>query len=462
MTSRLKSFVIATGLMLVSGAQVAAHTLADTMTLAYRNSGVLDQNRALLRAADEDVAQAVASLRPIISWTANAGYQYREINRDTPGGSVLVVQETTALNLELTGSLLLYDFGQTQYAINATKETVLATRQGLINAEQDVLMRAVAAHMEVRRASETLALRQSNLRLITREVRAATDRFDLGEITRTDVDFAKARLASARAQVAAAQGDAARAAEEYRAVTGQRPGSLAAAAPAAVTRNVADAKSYAVRNHPRAVQQRHNVSAAELNIKRAEAAQKPRVTLRGSLGLDGDLNSTKTIGVTVGGPIYQGGAMSSRIRQAMARRDAARAGLHQVSRAIEQQVGNAYATLQVTGQILDASSRQVRAARSAYGGLQEEAKLGARTTLDVLNAEQSLLDAQVGAITTRIDRVMASYRVLASMGLLTASHLKLPVQQYDPNLYYNRAIKAPMRNSAQGRALDRVLESISK
>lgn len=461
MRIRLKSIVVTLGLIAASVSPAIAHTLADTMVLAYRNSGVLDQNRALLRAADEDVAQAVASLRPIVSWAGSATYQYREVTQQLSGGNSSVrVQEGGSATLELTASMTLYDFGRTQHAIDAAKENVLATRQALIAAEQNILLQAVQAHLSVQRASESLALRESNLRVVTRELRAVEDRFDLGEVTRTDIDAAKARVALARSQLVAAQGDMARARESYRAVTGEFPRSLTAAAPAAVTRSLADAKAYAARYHPSAVQQRHAVAAAELNILRAQAATKPTLSGQTRMGIDQDFNRGASLSLSIGGPIYQGGALTSRIRQAMAQRDAQRAGLYQVARGIEQQVGDAYATYQVTAQILEASGQQVRAARSAYRGLKEEASLGSRTTLDVLGAEQRLLDAQVSQITTRIDRVLASYNVLAAMGLLTATHLNLPVQQYDPTAYYRLAEQAPMSGSAQGRALDRVLQSI--
>lgn len=457
---RIKIQVLAIVGAFFAPAMAMADTLADSMIFAYRNSGVIEQNRALLRAADEDVAMAVAALRPILSWSATAGYRYAESTATIAGQSRRVSQEIAAMNVELTAALTLYDFGRSQLAIAAAKEQVLATRQTLLSVEQDILLRAVQAHMGVIRAQDILALRQSNQRLITRELRAAEDRFDLGEITRTDVDFAKARLASAQAQLAAAEGDLVAAREAYRAVTGRAPSQLTTPAPAQVTRSSDTARNYALRHHPQAVGQRHSVAAAELNIKRAEAASKPTVQLQGKMGLDHDLNYSDQIGISIGGPIYQGGALASQARQAMARRDAARAGLHQVSAGLSQQVGNAYAQLAVTGQMIESAGRQVRAARAAYRGLQEEANLGTRTTLDVLSSEQSLLDAQVSEISARIDRVLASYNVLASMGVLTAKHLDLPVQIYDPNTYYSLAEQAPRRSSEQGQALERILRSI--
>lgn len=469
----LRLLALVAGVACASAAQ--ADTLADTLTLAYRNSGLLDQNRALLRAADEDVALAVSALRPIVNWSANikqtrvvANYDAgSRVVPDGRGGAISVnygsganvTNETTA-NIGISASLLLYDFGASQYGIDAAKELVLATRQGLISAEQNVLLRAVQAHMEVRRALEVLELRRSNVGLIQQELRAARDRFEVGEITRTDVSFAEARLAEARAQVAAAEGDLARAREEYRAVTGQAPNRLSSGTPARIRQTEDQAIAIALRNHPAIIEVQHNVAAAELNIKRAEAAMKPRAQLDAQMGVDQDWNMQQSLGLSVSGPIYQGGGLSSRVRQAMARRDANRAGLHTTSAAIRQQVSSAYAIMQVTKLSIEASDTQVRAARTAFEGIREEAGLGSRTTLDVLDAEQSLLNARVGVVSAQIDQVIASYNTLASMGQLTAQALQLPVQQYDPTAYYKLVEGAPTARSEQGRALDRVLRSI--
>jgi outer membrane protein len=171
-------------------------------------------------------------------------------------------------------------------------------------------------------------------------------------------------------------------------------------------------------------------------------------------------DSTQRLGLTYGGTIYQGGQLQSVIRQAQARRDASRSTLLITSQAVNQNVGNAYAILRVARASSEASGLQVRAARTAFRGVREEATLGARTTLDVLNAEQELLDAQASTISAQADEVVASYRVLASMGLLTADHLNLGVQSYDPAAYYNLVREAPATYSQRGQALDRVLRSI--
>lgn len=456
-----KRVLCAAVVALVPVTQAVSQTLTDTMTLAYRNSGLLEQNRALLRAADEDVAQAVSALRPIINWSAQAGRARSVAELPDP-----VVNNTSSASIGITLSLLLYDGGSSKLAVDAAKEQVLATRQGLLQVEQQILQRAVMAHLDVRRTAEVLELRQSNVRLINKELGAARDRFEVGEVTRTDVSQAEARLAAARAQVAAAEGQLAQAREEYRAAVGQYPKQLQKAQVANVVRKLDAAKNYAVQMHPSVIQQRHAVAAADLNVRRAETAMNPTIRLQGSMGHSFDNSRTanevfnQSIGVNVNGPIYQGGALSSAVRQAKANRDAARARLHIVSDNVQQQVGNAYSQLRVTGLSLDASNRQVRAASTAFNGVREEATLGARTTLDVLNAEQTLLNARVDVVSSQIDRVAASYNALASMGLLNASYLKLPVQQYDPAQYYNLVERAPVSMSKQGKALDRVLQAI--
>ena len=444
---------VAASVTLIAGGPARAETLADAMAAAYEHSGLLSQNRALLRAADEDVAQAVSALLPVVNWSATA----RASNPRLPGSNAI------SGAIQVTAEMTLYDGGRNALAIEAQKELVLGTRQSLLAVEQQVLLRVVEAYMNVRRQSEFVGLRQSNVRLITQELRAARDRFEVGEVTRTDVSLAEARLAAARSQLSAAEGELARAQAEYVAAVGQRPGSaLRPAGPAGIRYSVAEARSIALRTHPQLREAQHSVAAAELNIRRAEAALNPTVTLRGTISVDQDFDDSESLDLSIGGPIYQGGRLSSQIRQVMARRDAARAGLLQTSLGIEQNVANAFSFLEVARASRDAFERQVRAATVAFRGVREEATLGARTTLDVLNAEQELLDARTNLISAQIDETIASYSVLAAMGVLTAQDLNLRVQLYDPSAYYNLVRDAPTITSDQGRALDRVLEAIGE
>jgi len=445
------------GLLAITVFTVPAHaeSLADTLRDAYHNSGLLEQNQAVLRAADESVAQSLAALRPVIAWEAEASY-----GRVT--GSGVNIADALSGTLTLSGNLLLYDHGASRLATDVQKALVLQTRQSLISTEQDVLLRAVSAYMNVRRAAEFLALRQSNVEVVQRELQAARDRFEVGEVTRTDVSQAEAELASVRSLLATAEGDLIQANEEFFTAVGRRPGQLDAVPPATVETDVNAARLYAQQNHPDVIAAQHAVTASELNIRRAQADLDPSLSLSGSLSADDDGDIFQGINLSYGGTIYAGGQLQSLIRDAQANRDANRAALHLTSLDVGQNVGSTLAGLQVALASSEARASQIRSAETAFIGVREEATLGARTTLDVLNAEQDLLDARVSKVSTDADAVVASYQVLAAMGLLTADHLNLDVQTYDPAAYYNLVSDAPVTYSDQGRALDRVLQAIGE
>ncbi len=460
----LKSASIGIAITLTTTGLARAETLAETLVSAYENSGLLDQNRALLRAADEDAAQILAALRPIINYSADFT---RSFGRSAAGVFTGTTSSNT-VNIGLSLQLLLFDAGQTRFQLEAAKESVLATREALRSVEQQVLLRAVAAFQDVRRNQEFVALRDNNLRLLRQELRAAQDRFEVGEVTRTDVAQAEARLAAARSEFAAAEGDLTQAIEEFRAAVGRLPGNLQPPRNLPNLSGDVDASAQiAVRAHPDILQAQHEVSAAELNVLAADAETKPDVSLFGNLGAsedisDTDFSRTGSFGVQVTGPIYQGGLISSLKRQAMAQRDATRGNLHEVRRRIVQDVGDAYAILRSAQAQRTSSREQVRAADVAFRGVREEATLGARTTLDVLDAEQELLDARANMISAEADVVVAAYSVLASLGQLTAKDLNLDVQLYDPAAYYNLVKDAPVPISPQGQKLDRVLRALGK
>ncbi|WP_347821723.1 TolC family outer membrane protein [uncultured Planktomarina sp.] len=437
-------------LILATPNLAAAESLRDSLRNAYQNSGLLVQNRALLRAADEKVADAVAALRPVIGWSSRFAHSYND------------VASSDSLTASLNAKWLLYDFGRSDLQTEALKKTILATRQSLVSIEQNVLLRAVTAHMNYRRSVEFVSLRSANVELIEQELRAAQDRFDVGEVTRTDVALAEARLASARASLAGAQGDLAKAAAEYHAVVGRKPGDLATPSslpelPTEVSAAISNARAH----HPELTRVQHEVAAAELALKASQLTYRPRFEADAGVSnvdLDGPL--TRSLSLTVSGPVYSGGAIASASRSAMAQRDAKRAGLHLVGLEVEQAVRNAFVVLEVARATGEATDRQIEAASVAFRGVREEASLGARTTLDVLNAEQELLDARVSRISTRIDEQVASYSLLAAMGKLTATELDLGVKTYDPAEYYNLVKSAPRAKSKQGAALDRVLQGL--
>lgn len=450
----IRTAIVAVTALLAGAAPVAAETLSDALAQAYRKSGLIEQNRAVLRAADEDVAQAVAALRPVLNYAAGIDYV-------TPVGPTA---DEFSGSLSLQANMLLYDFGRSQLGIDAAKEQVLAARAALVDIENTVLFNTVQAYLAVRRSESFVELRQNNVRLLTEQLRATRDQFDVGEVTRTDVSLAEARLAAARSGLAAEQGGLALAQEQYKAVVGSYPGRLAPPPPTPAIPGSEDAaRDVARRNNPQIEQVQHNVKAAELAIERARRAVYPTLNGTGSFGIDDNGDDVSRLGLTLSGPIYQGGAIASGLRTAQAVRDQARAQLYTAGLLVDQQVGNAYANLAVAIASIDASDRQVRASQLALDGVREEFRLGARTTLDVLDQEQELLDAQTSLVSAGVDRQIAVYQVLDSMGLLTAERLGLNVPIYDPSAYYNAVKNAPTVNvSPEGKRLDRVLRAIGK
>lgn len=445
---------------LLAGATTApagAESLADAMVAAYRHSALLEQNRAVLRAADEDAATALAQLRPVVQWIAEHSFQ--KING-------LAIGRSTGIGLQ--AQITLYDWGRNAIAIDAAKETVLATRAALVGVEQDVLLGAVQAYLDVRSATEQVDLQANSVRVIGQEQQAASDRFEVGEITQTDVSQADAALAAARASLAAARGNLEVAREAYRAATGRAPGQLAPPPPA-LPASLEAARQIGQRSHPAILQAQRLAAAAELGVAAAAAARNPTLTGQASIGrskelsIQGQESTRNTLGasLSLSQTIYSGGRLPSAHRKAMAQRDQARAGLLQVSRQVDEAVGRSWAGIDVARAQISAIDEQIVAAQQAYEGVREEATLGARTTLDVLDAEQLLLEARANKISAEANLQLAHYQLLAAMGLLTVENLKLGIPTYDPSAYYNAVQDAPY-TSRQGESLDRVLRALGR
>lgn len=437
-------------LALAASLPATAESLSDALVAAYKNSKVLDQNEALLRAADEDVAGAVSKLRPVISFVAKSQY-----NDPTQVG-VDNLQQTYSLVAQWT----LLDFGRRRLGVEVAKETVLATREALRGLEGRVLLQAVDAYVNVRLQSEIVALRQSNVRLIGEELKASKDRFDVGEVTRTDVALAEARLASAQSGLVAAQGDLNTARERYKAITGAYPGRLTTLPKLPATAKSLDAaRTLALSTHPSIRQAQRQVTVADLGLQIARAARLPTVAAEAGVSRSITTGVDNTaLALSLSQPIYSGGAIASGQRAALANKEAAQAGLAQAGIDVAEGVGNAWSAVDVAAASISAGSQQVTAAQAAFDGVREEAKLGARTTLDVLDAEQELLDARAQKLTAEAQRYVGVYNLLSAMGLLSVEHLKLDVPVYDPAAYYNAVKQAPI--SAQGKALDRIMGRI--
>ncbi len=441
-----------------------ADNLTDAFIGAYNTSGLLEQNRALLRAADEDVAIAVSALRPIINWTVRVSQDY---TRTTTSG-IVVRNEPSTFFTGLTLAQLIYDGGFSILGKQSAQEIVLSTRQSLIDVEQAILFRAANAYLNVVLQEETVQIQVNDVDVSAEELRASRDRFEVGEVTRTDVALSEAQLASSQADLAVARGNLSTAQAEYVNAVGKLPGATAGQPSLpSLPRSEAEAISFARRNHPAILAAQHEVRALDLQVQQQRANLGPNVTLNADAGItesydNDDDTENASVSLNFNQPIYAGGRLAASVRRAMATRDASRANLLNVQKDITQGVSEAYANFQAASASLRASTEQVRASQVAFDGIREEATLGARTTLDVLNAQQDLLDAQLNEVASRTERSRAAYQLLQAQGLLTAERLGLAVQIYDPTLYYNLVKKAPAQVSKQSKDLDRVLKALRR
>ncbi|MDZ4311905.1 MAG: TolC family outer membrane protein [Cypionkella sp.] len=453
----------------VTAAMVAApaarsETLADALISAYRSSNLLDQNQAVLRAADEDAAIALAQLRPVITFATQASWT--KTDNDSPIGNILTgvtpaYSESTDASASLTASFLIYAGGRSKMAIDVAKESVLSTREALVRVEQQVLLDAVSAYVNVRLQIEIVALRQSNVRLISQELQAAKDRFEVGEVTLTDVSLAEARRAAAQAGLAAAQGALEAARERYKAAIGHYPSNLASLPKLPVAARSEDAaRAIAVRNHPVIKQAGHEVKISDIRVDIAKTAFLPTVSSSLTVTEDWLSGQGNTVaGIRFSDTIYQGGERSALFRKALAGKEASAAAQLQAVVDVSEAVGNAWSNVMVQQASIEAGGLQVTAAQKAFEGVREEATLGARTTLDVLNAEQELLDARATKLEAEASRYVGVYQLLSTMGQLTADQLNLGITTFDPDAYYNAVKKAPL-TSTRGKKLDKILEKI--
>lgn len=413
----------------------AAESLEEALAAAYSNNPTLQAARAELRATDELVPQALAGWRPTAAINGQLGEEWEDSN--------LTGSETrTPRSAELQVNQPLYRGGRTVASTSAAENTVLAQRERLLGIEQDVLLQGVTAYMDVVREEAVLRLNINNEQVLMRQLEAARDRFEVGEITRTDVAQAESRLAGATAQRIAAEGLLAAARAIYRQVIGDTPGTLVQPSPA--------------KDLPASEEETIAGSASVPNVRAAEYAERaardgvdvvfgellPTVSVTGAL-LTGEDISRKDVNsdsaaviaqVTI--PLYQAGGVTSRVREAKQRVSQRRQDIETQRRAAAQTATISWQALETARAQIESFEAQVRASEIALEGVQQEAAVGSRTVLDILDAEQELLNGRVSLVQARRDHVVASYRVVSAVGRLTALELALSVEAYDMERYY--------------------------
>src|SRR5271163_3275006 len=428
----------------------AADTLEWALVQAYQNNPSLNAQRASLRATDENVPQALSGYRPKLSVTAGGGYNNNNAVQVFPiGGATTQVpfsQTFYSRTVGATGSYTLFNGYQTANRTRQAESQVDAARETLRVTEQQVLLDAATAYMNLLRDSAILELNRRNVEVLTEQLKQTRDRFNVGEVTRTDVAQAESRLAAGRSALLGAQSNFVTSQANYRRVIGVDPGKLAPGTPVDRFSPVAlpTAISQGETQSPSVLAATYGVDIAELGVKVSEGALYPNLGLTASFSKNYDpvYNVLKQTEASLLGtltiPIYQGGAEYSAIRQSKETVGQQRLNLDVNRDQARETVVASWGQLDASKAQIEATTAQVNAAEIALNGVREEARVGQRTTLDVLNAQQELVNARVALVTAQHDRVVASYTLLASVGALGMQHLGLNVTIYDPQVHYQQ------------------------
>jgi len=411
--------------------------------MAYASNPTLQAQRAQLRALDENWYQARAGYRPTLSASGRATWSETTI----PGTNPLVDVESNSGSAVLSLSQPIYTGGRVAAAVSASEADSLAGRETLRRVEAQVLGQVIQSYVDVRRDQEALRIRQTNVAVLQRQLDESRARFEVGEITRTDVAQSEARLAAAVALLNSAQATLATSRATYEAVVGQAPGDLAPEPPIGtlLPGSIEQAWDLAESGSPilRAAEYAEQASRARVTGARAE--QMPTVALQGQLGYSGLVSPLHTDaysralsgGAVVTVPLFTGGQTLSRVRAATERNNIDRLGVENARRTVRQSITQSWSALQAARSNIEATDKQVRAARIAAEGVVQEQRVGLRTTIDVLNAEQELRAAELSQISARRDEYVAAAGVLGQVGRLQAGYLVPEIPRYDPAANFN-------------------------
>ena len=421
------------------------------MVRAYQNNPQLNAQRAQVRSTDENVPQALSGYRPKVAITASAGYQYTDTN--TTSGSTpnqIVRTEIHGTNaprsVGATVSQTLFNGQQTANRTRAAESQVSSAREGLRVLEQTVLLSAATIYMDYLRDAAIVEVQRSNVRVLEQTLKQTQDRFNVGEVTRTDVAQSEAQLAAGKTQLLTAEANLTTTRANFRRIIGNEPENLAPGSPVDrfLPATLSKSVELGLTENPNVTAAMYGVDVSFLQVKVNEGALFPTVTLQTSVqqSYEQTLTIFRSFGastaVQLSVPVYQGGAEYSLIRQSKETLAQQRLNLEQIRDQTRANVVTAWGQL-VAGKAQVASAQaQVTASEIALNGVREEAKAGQRTTLDVLNAQQALVNARNALVTAQHDRVVASYSVLTSIGRISPQVLNLATTTYDASVHYQQ------------------------
>lgn len=423
-----------------------ADTIEAALVRAYQNNPQLNAQRAAVRATDESVPQALSGYRPRVAVTASAGVQYTDLTSGIGKQAAQIHGVQVPRSIGATATQTLFNGFQTANRTRAAESQVSAAREGLRVLEQSVLLAAATIYMDYLRDSAIVEVQRSNVRVLEQTLKQTRDRFNVGEVTRTDVAQSEAQLAAGRTQQLAAESILTTTRANFRRIIGNEPAQLAAGSPVDrfLPTTLAGAVALGMVENPNVTASMFGIDVSFLNVKVNEGALFPTVTLQLSAqqSYEQSITVSRQFGAAAVGqisvPIYQGGGEYALIRQSKETLAQQRLALEQVRDQTRASVVQAWGQLQAGRAQVSSAQAQVQASEIALNGVREEARAGQRTTLDVLNAQQALVNARVALVTAQHDRVVASYSVLNAVGRLSPQTLRLGTTIYDPSVHYHQ------------------------
>ncbi len=436
-TVRAGAVLLGTVALSLTAASASAETLNEALATAYANNPTLQAARAQLRQVDEQVPQALSGWRPTVTVLGDIGKRWE--NQTSIGGDSSS-REPKAVELDVTQPI--YRGGRTVAQRDQAENFVRAGRGQLLSVEQQVLFESVIAYVDVLRDLRVLDLTKNNEEVIAEQLKATRERFEVGEVTKTDVSQAESRLARAVAERVQAEGNLISSRAAYRKVIGMLPGELEVPdLPGGLPANAEEAVALS-ENNPVVTQAVFLENAARDGTDVVFGELLPTISLVGSVGTADEISrddisdSAATISAQVVIPLYQAGGVESRVRESKQLTAQRRQELDDARRQAAQGATTAWQALETARSQIESFKAEVEATKTALDGVRQEQQVGLRTVLDVLDQQQEVLTSEVSLVIARRDSIVAAYQTLAAVGTLTAADLQLPVERYDPEKHY--------------------------
>ncbi|MGK9167595.1 TolC family outer membrane protein [Inquilinus limosus] len=458
------STAVLSALLALGSAPASAQSMMEALASAYATNPDLAADIAQLKATNEGIAQALSGYRPQISADASISSEFTNTTsefrqRGTPlqaGGTQGNWHEVNPATLGITVTQNIYNGGRTQAAVNQAENTIMATRAVVQTTEQTVLLDAATAYADVVQAQAALDVQRNNEAVLRRQLQATQDRFNVGEVTRTDVSQAEASLASAVAGRIEAEGTLRASRAVFERIIGQPPGTLETpTVPAGLPTSMQDAIQKAQANFPGIVAAVFSERAAADNIDLQFGALLPSLDVQARIqrqystvthprpyppfnsSSQSRIDSAAIVAqLTI--PLYSQGNQESLVRQARYTHGQRRIQIESQRRQAIQSAVQSWQALVTARAAIKSFQAAVRAEELAVEGLQQEAQVGSRTVLDVLTEQQNLLEAQLSLVQARRNEVVAGYQLRNAVGTLTARDMALAVKVYDPEPDYQK------------------------